>query len=86
MKYYYVAIEQAYVTESGQTVLKEYMTKKEYNDYQSADTGYFTRCAELANAIGKTHEWAMIKMCNSKFGVYDGHSAEFGEYKENVEA
>lgn len=82
MKYYYVTIEKAYVTESGETKLKEYMSKKEYDDYQTAETAYFTRCSELANAIGKTHTWAKIELVNSKLDNFIGHTAEFGDYGE----
>lgn len=82
MKYYWVAIEQAYVTEEGQKVLKEYMTKKEYSDFQSADSAYFGKCQEVANDIDKNHKYMMIQMLNSKFGVV--HMNSFGEYQENL--
>lgn len=83
MKIYVVTIEQAYVTEEGQKVLKEYMTNKAYTDVQSADVAYFTRCSELANAIGKTHEYAAIKMTTSAFGEYENRTEEFGTYVES---
>ena len=82
MKVYVVTIEQAYVTEEGQKVLKEYMTNKSYSDFQSADVAYFTRCSELANAIGKSHEYACIKMTTSEFGNYEGYEHTWGTYVE----
>ena len=82
MKIYIVTVEQAYVTENGEKVLKEYMTNKSYTDVQSAETAYFTRCSELSNAIGKTHEYAAIKMTKSEFGEYENRQETFGTYVE----
>lgn len=82
MKIYIVTVEQAYVTENGEKVLKEYMTNKSYTDVQSAETAYFTRCSELSNAIGKTHEYAAIKMTTSEFGEYENRQETFGTYVE----
>ena len=82
MKIYVVTIEQTYVTEEGQKVLKEYMTNTPFDDVDSAEVKYFNRCAELKNAIGKTHEYAAIKMTTSAFGEYEKREEEFGAYKE----
>ena len=82
MKIYIVTVEQAYVTESGEQKLKEYMSNKSYDDVQSAETAYFTRCSELSNAIGKTHEYAAIKMTTSAFGEYENRQETFGTYVE----
>lgn len=80
MKYYYTAIEQAYVTENEQRVLKEYATVKSYADYESADVAYFGKCQEVTNDIGKNHEYMKIQMFDSDFGLI--HENKFGEYKE----
>ena len=82
MKYYYVCVEQVWKedSETGEKKLQEYLTSKKYDDFTSAQVGYFNRCAELANS--KVHQYAMIQLQNSKFGVYAGHHCEFGEYKE----
>lgn len=82
MKIYVVTIEQAYVTEEGQKVLKEYLANKQYPDVDSAEVYYFNRCAELKNAIGKTHEYARIKMTTSDFGEYEKRDETFGTYVE----
>ena len=82
MKIYVVTIEQAYVTEEGQKVLKEYMSNTPFNDVDSAEVKYFNRCAELKNAIGKTHEYASIKMTTSAFGEYENREEHFGTYVE----
>lgn len=82
MKVYVVTIEQAYVTEEGQKVLKEYMSNTPFNDVNNAEVKYFNRCAELKNAIGKTHEYASIKMVTSAFGEYENREEHFGTYVE----
>ena len=82
MKIYIVTVEQAYVTENGEKVLKEYMSNKSYDDVQSAETAYFTRCSELSNAIGNSHKYAAIKMTTSEFGEYVNRQETFGTYVE----
>lgn len=87
MKYYYVCVEQVWKedTETGEKNLQEYLTKMQYNDYESAQVGYFHRCEELGNSVkNKVHQYAMIQLINSKFGVYDGFNHSFGEYMEIV--
>ena len=83
MKYYYVCVEQVWKedTETGEKKLQEYLTQKQFNDEKTAEVGYFNRCAELANS--KVHQYAMIQLQNSKFGVFAGYHCEFGEYIED---
>lgn len=52
MKFYYVCVEQIWKedAETGEKKLQEYLTSKKYDDFTSAQVGYFNRCAELANS------------------------------------
>lgn len=87
MKFYYVCVEQVWKedTETGEKKLQEYITTSNYSDYESAQVGYFNRCAQLVNSVkNKVHQYAMIQLINSKFGVYDGFNHSFGEYMEIV--
>ena len=65
MKYYVLVIEQ---TEQDNTK-NEYANVKKYDDQQSAEVYFYTRCSEIANAIGKTHLYGHLKIMNSLGGV-----------------
>ena len=67
MKYYVFTIEQI----KGQTegAYDEYASTKKYADEQSAQVYFYQRCAEVSNALGKTHTYMDIKIVNSEGGI-----------------
>ena len=67
MKYYVLVIEQIKGEEEGS--YNEYAGVKKYADQQSAEVYFYTRCSEIANAIGKTHYYGHLKIMNSLGGV-----------------
>lgn len=67
MKYYVLVIEQIKGEEEG--TYNEYAGVKKYADQQSAEVYFYTRCSEIANAIGKTHYYGHLKIMNSLGGV-----------------
>mgnify|MGYP007133776355 CR=1 FL=1 len=75
MKYYVFALEQTLI--DGE--YNEYAPAvKKYNDYQSAETYFFTRLGEIANST--SHTFGMLKIVNSKGGLLKEDST--GEYVE----
>lgn len=67
MAYYVLTIEQ--VKGESEGTYNEYANVKKYADEQSALVYFYTRCSEIANALGKTHYYGHIKVVNSLGGV-----------------
>ncbi len=68
MKYYVLTIEQAKDKDNPE-VINEYANVKKYADEQSALVYFYTRCSEIANALGKTHYYGHLKVMKSLGGV-----------------
>ena len=68
MSYYVLTIEQAKDKDNPE-VTNEYANVKKYADQQSAEVYFYTRCSEIANALGKTHYYGHLKIMNSLGGV-----------------
>lgn len=64
MKYYIQTIEQTNI----EGVLNEYGKTEKVDDESTAFVKFYTRCSEVANAIGKTHTYMNIRIVNS-YGV-----------------
>lgn len=67
MAYYVLIIEQ--IKGESEGTYNEYANVKKYADEQSALVYFYTRCSEIANALGKTHYYGHIKVVNSLGGV-----------------
>ena len=67
MSYYVLTIEQIKGESEGS--VSEYANVKKYADEQSALVYFYSRCSEIANALGKTHYYGHIKVMNSLGGV-----------------
>ena len=67
MAYYVLIIEQ--IKGESEGTYNEYAGVKKYADEQSAEVYFYTRCSEIANAIGKTHYYGHLKIMNSLGGV-----------------
>ena len=67
MAYYVLTIEQ--IKGESEGTYNEYANVKKYADEQSALVYFYTRCSEIANALGKTHYYGHIKVVNSLGGV-----------------
>jgi len=67
MAYYVLIIEQ--IKGESEGTYNEYASVKKYADEQSAEVYFYTRCSEIANAIGKTHYYGHLKIMNSLGGV-----------------
>lgn len=83
MKNYILTLEQAIKSTDPDTgevkEVDEYMTSKQTNDDDNqAIKAWHTRCAELANAIGKTSVYSECKLVNSLFGEL--RDDKFGSY------
>lgn len=78
MKFYVNTIEQVKGQEEG--TYDEYSSSKKYKDQQSAEVYFYTRCAEVSNALGKTHVYMDIKIFNSEGGCVKKDS--LGKYIE----
>ena len=79
MKFYVLIIEQV-KDKDNPSKINEYANVKKYNDEQSALVYFYTRCSEIANAIGNTHYYGHIKVVNSKGGVIKQDT--IGQYVE----
>lgn len=77
MSYYVLVIEQ--IEKDGGVT--EYANVKKYDDEQSAMVYFYTRCSEIANAIGKTHIFGHLKVMNSLGGVIKSDS--IGSYSQS---
>lgn len=67
MAYYVLTIEQ--IKGESEGTYNEYAGVKKYADEQSAEVYFYTRCSEIANALGKTHFYGHLKIVNSLGGV-----------------
>ena len=80
--YYIITIEQVVSSrdeETGKiTALNEYINTEKVADYALAESKFFTKCANVANDIGKNHTYMGIKIVNSVFGVQ--RSETIGSY------
>ena len=76
MAYYVLVIEQ--IEKDGEVT--EYANTKKYSDEQSAMVYFYTRCSEIANAIGETHIFGHLKVMNSLGGIIKFDS--IGTYTE----
>lgn len=81
MKYYVEALEQIY-DKDGQ--LSEYAaTTKKYDTFQSAETYFLSRGAEIANSIGteaNNHTYGILRILNSEGGEERRYA--IGQYVE----
>ena len=87
MKHYILTLEQAIKDKDPDTgeilSANEYMSVKPTDDSEEgAITKWHTRCAELANAIGKTSVYSECKLVNSVFGEL--RTDRFGSYFDSV--
>ena len=78
MAYYVLVIEQIKGETEG--TYSEYANVKKYADQQSAEVYFYTRCSEIANAIGKTHFYGHLKIVDSLGGVIKQDT--IGQYVE----
>jgi hypothetical protein len=79
MSYYVFTIEQVKADEG----YSEYAaTPKKYSDQQSAEVHFYQRCAEVSNALGKTHTWMDIRIVNSVGTLLK--KDQIGQYQESV--
>ena len=78
MAYYVLIIEQ--IKGESEGTYNEYAGVKKYADQQSAEVYFYTRCSEIANAIGKTHYYGHLKIMNSLGGVIKQDT--IGQYVE----
>lgn len=68
MSFYVFTIEQVY-DEDHEGAYKEYAGTKKFADQQAAEVYFYQRCAEVSNALGKTHTYMDIKIVNSLGGI-----------------
>ena len=67
MSFYVFTIEQIHGESEG--TYSEYAGTKKFNDEQAAEVYFYTRCAEVANALKTTHTYMDIKIVNSLGGI-----------------
>ena len=79
MKYYVYITEQIVGSEGAPT---EYSNVKKYGTEQEAMVYFYTRCSEIANALGKTHHFGYLEVKTSLGGIVKKDS--IGSYIETA--
>lgn len=67
MSFYVFTIEQ--IRGESEGTYSEYAGTKKFGDEQAADVYFYTRCAEVSNALKTTHTYMDIKIVNSLGGI-----------------
>ncbi len=67
MSFYVFTIEQ--IRGESENTYSEYAGTKKFGDEQAAEVYFYTRCAEVSNALKTTHTYMDIKIVNSLGGV-----------------
>lgn len=67
MSFYVFTIEQ--IRGESEGTYSEYAETKKFGDQQAAEVHFYTRCAEVSNALKTTHTYMDIKIVNSLGGI-----------------
>ena len=67
MSFYVFTIEQ--IRGESEGTYSEYAGTKKFGDQQAAEVHFYTRCAEVSNALKTTHTYMDIKIVNSLGGI-----------------
>lgn len=67
MSFYVFTIEQ--IRGESEGTYSEYAGTKKFGDQQAAEVYFYSRCAEVSNALETTHTYMDIKIVNSLGGI-----------------